>query len=58
MSQKKKDLLQKKFFNTESNIDNTRFGLQDYGLKWGSKTDELVNIFHYIKKKYKKFLKN
>jgi hypothetical protein len=39
-----KDLIQKKFFNKENNLDNTRFGLQDYGMKWGSKTDEIVNF--------------
>lgn len=37
-----KDILKNKFLTKENNIDNTRFGLQNYGMKWGSKTDEIV----------------
>jgi len=39
-----KDQLEKKFNKKNSEIDNTRFGVQNYGMKWGAKTDEIVII--------------
>ena len=44
-----KDMLESKYKKTDLDLDNTRFGTQDYGMKWGSKTDEIVIV--YILKK-------
>ena len=38
------DLIEKKLYKTNKETDSTRFGMQDYGKKWGAKTDEIVNL--------------
>ncbi len=42
-----KDILEKKILKTNIETDNTRYGLQNYGLKWGAKTDEIVIIYKW-----------
>lgn len=38
-----KDIIVNKYKKNADNPDNTRFGTLNYGLNWGSKTDEIVS---------------
>jgi len=43
-----KDIIEKRIFKINKETDSTRFGMQDYGKKWGAKTDEIVNFLQII----------